>query len=123
MEKDIRRVLGYVFKRHTGSEVVAREWLRECWREAKPVGPAVEAASAGHGEPEPAGATQGERTRKGRAVRASAKRGAAGGRAVGRICEYCGGAFEGRRADAIYCCKSHRNMASRKKGKNRGRAA
>ena len=121
MEKDIRQVLEYVFRQHTGSEIVAREWLRECWREAEAVSPEADASSAHHGEAEAAVAPHGGPARRKGTTRPAAKRVTSGGRAVGRICEYCGGAFEGRRRDARYCRKSCRNMASRKKGKERGR--
>ena len=43
--------------------------------------------------------------------------------AEGGKCEYCGRSLEGLRRGALYCCKSCRNMASRKRAKDPGKAA
>ncbi len=122
MGKDIRQVLEYVFAQHTGTEIVARGWLRERWCDAEAAGPVAEASpSVNHGEAEVApfpDRKSAHETGIGTASRERATR-----EAPGRICEYCGRTFEGRRADAIYCCKSHRNMASRRNARQRVKAA
>jgi hypothetical protein len=124
MERDVRRVLEYAFRQHDGSEIVARGGLGTCWFQATVPAADAEVLPSSAGSTEIADDVVGQE----RVVRASAKREptkrTTGARtAEGRNCEYCGGSLEGLRRGALYCCKSCRNMASRKRAKDPGKAA
>jgi len=126
MEQDIRYVLEYAFRQHDGSEIVARGGLGACWFQTTTPATDAEALTPSAGPAEIVDDVVGREP----VVRASAKREptkrAIGARATeGRICEYrgCGGSLEGLRRDARYCGPSCRNMASRQRRKDLGKAA
>ena len=123
MERDVRRVLEYAFRQHDGSEIVARGGLGSCWfqatapgaeAEVPPLPAGVDEAVRDVGQEPAAGAS----SKRNPAKRATGARTAEGGK-----CEYCGRSLEGLRRGALYCCKSCRNMASRKRAKDPGKAA
>jgi len=118
MGKDVAGVLAYALKQHTGSDIVARGGLAECWRKVEAAGPASVVPPSVAGAVEPTG-EPGEKP----PARASATRAARGGTGGARTCAYCGESLEGLRRSALYCSPSCRNMASRKRGKDRGKAA
>ena len=124
MGKDIVGVLNYALKQHCGSDIVAREGLAECWREAMATAPPKGMPQPMETDAEPSLATEDAPTPR----RKSMVKRVASGQTVGtsRVCSHCERSLEGLnlRRDALHCSKSCRNMASRRKRKReRGKAA
>jgi len=119
MEGDIRRVLAYALKQHTGSEIVARGWLGSCWRQASEAAPRSEAPPPIVTKVERPTSEPDEQP----SAKTSARRADRGTTGEARTCARCGAVFNPKRRDARYCGRSCRNMASRDRVQSRKRAA